>query len=304
MFRKVGSGNDEIFEISDRKNDFKQLKQFLTKDKTLIGFNNLGFDYPIIHRGIINSDFNDHKGLYKITLDVLNEDWSNIPEAEVEVPQIDLFKIWHYDNKNKSTSLKWLEFALRMENIDDLPYPVGTDLDDVQKDRTIEYCVNDIDATENFYNRSLKHIELREFYTSLEEMNLINASEIKISKEIFAKRLSEVSSYSTWDIKKMRTYRKIVPIKNIIFDYIKFNDPVNQKSLETFKNKKWIKDDNMSFGIQENNKIKFSVNYKNVVREYAEGGLHSFGKPGIYESNEEYVLVDVDFKRSPLKKIA
>jgi hypothetical protein len=41
--------------------------------------------------------------------------------------------------------------------------------------------------------------------------------------------------------------------------------------------------------------ISFSRPYKNVIREYAEGGLHSFGKAGIYESDDDYVLVDVDY---------
>lgn len=296
VFRKVGEQNDYIFEISERKNDFDKLKEFcLEGNKTLVGFNNLGFDYPVLHRAILTRQFISVQGIFEIVQDVFETDWANIPDKEVLVKQIDLFKIWHYDNKNKATSLKWLEFALRMENIDDLPYPPGSYLTSDQMDRVISYCKNDIDATEAFYLRSEKHIELRQFYTDLEKMNLLNASEIKLSKEIFAKRLSEVSRFTPWEIKKLRTQRDIVYIKDLIFDYIQFKDPVNQKALEIFKSKKWFHSDKNSFGVKENNKVKFSIDYKNVKREYAEGGLHSFGVPGVYKSDKEHVLVDVDF---------
>ena len=96
-------------------------------------------------------------------------------------------------------------------------------------------------------------------------------------------------------LSKLRTERSEVDIKDIIFDYLKFNDPLNQEILEKFKSYKWIDTSNMSKEQAQKHAITFSRNYKNVVREYAEGGLHSFGKAGIYETDDNYVLIDVDF---------
>ena len=209
---------------------------------------------------------------------------------------MDLYRIWHYDNKNKSTSLKWLEFAMRLPNVEDLPYKPGTILTFEQMDDIINYCKNDIEATEQFYKISSKHIQIRQFYSDLENINLMNASEIKMSKEIFGKYLSKELKIDVKELNQLRTYRNEVIIKDIIFDYLKFNDPINQEILNKFNSYKWIDTSNMSKEQASKYSISFSRPYKNVIREYAEGGLHSFGKAGIYESNDEYVLVDVDFK--------
>lgn len=180
---------------------------------------------------------------------------------------------------------------MRMHNIEDLPYEVGSILDNKQKDVVISYCRNDINATEKFYHRSSKHIEIRKFYTKLEGINLINASETKIAKDVFGKYLSKDMNISYDKLKKMRTERSYINIKDIIFPYIKFKHKQNIKTLEYFNSVIW-KSTKEGF----TTKIQHSNEYLNVKREYGEGGLHSFGKPGIYESNEEYMVYDVDFK--------
>lgn len=297
-FKNVYSGNFYEFEISDRKSDSKLLYRFLTqKNIKLIGFNNINFDYPVLHNTVLKFIKNwTAKEIYKEAENVIASEYSSVRDKDIKIPQLDLFKIWHYDNKNKSTSLKWLEFAMRWENVEELPYKPGSFLNDEEKDNVITYCRNDINATEAFYNKSSKHIEIRKFYSKLEKINLINASEIKISKEIFSKHLAKEMKMSQWDVKQLRTPRDTVNIKDVIFDYLKFNDPSNKYSLDQFNKRIWYNPD--KYNVKEDDskqQIKFTVPYKNVIREYAEGGLHSFGKPGIYESNDEYVLVDVDF---------
>lgn len=296
-FKELETGAYYKFEISDRRNDIDKLYKFLYQPNlTLIGFNNLNFDYPVIHNTLLS-----HKrqwtaaSIYREVKNIIAEEYSSIRDNEVKIKQIDLYKIWHYDNKNKATSLKWLEFAMRWKNLQDLPYPVGSILTPEQMQDVVDYCYNDVDATEQFYNISKKHIELRQFYTDHEQMNLINGSEIKISKEIFSKHLSKEMDMSQWDVKQLRTFRNTFPISNIVFPYIKYNDPVNIRSLETFNNLNWVDTSNMSKTEAKKHSVSFTVPYKNVTREYAEGGLHSFGKSGIYESDDDYILIDVDF---------
>jgi hypothetical protein len=110
-----------------------------------------------------------------------------------------------------------------------------------------------------------------------------------MSKEIFGKYLAQEMGIGVKTLNQMRTPRTRVDIKDVIFDYIKFNDPINIDILNKFKDSVWLKDRDKKDG------IKFQVKYKNVIRDYAEGGLHSFGKPGIYESDDDWVLYDVDF---------
>lgn len=282
------------FEISDRYNDLDELRIFLfTRVKGLIGFNNINFDYPVLHNTILkNNNKWTSYDIYQEVEKIIANKYSAIWDNQVIIPQLDLYRIWHYDNKNKACSLKWLEFAMRWENLQELPYKVGSILTFEQMDQVKLYCRNDINATEQFYLKSLKHIDLRQFYTTQEGINMMNASEIRMSKDIFGKYLAKEMNISVKDLNQMRTHRKEIDIKDIIFDYIKFNDPINQKSLEKFRDFKWQYNEDTEKAFEN---IKFTVPYENVIREYAEGGLHSFGKAGIYESNNEYILYDVDF---------
>jgi hypothetical protein len=294
VFKSVKTSEYIHFEISDRRNQIYILKVFLRdRVRGLIGFNNLNFDYPVMHNTILKTTriLNSYE-IYEEVENVIRTKYSSIYENQIKIPQLDLYKIWHYDNKNKATSLKWLEFAMRLPNVEDLPYAPGTILTFEQMDEIIAYCKNDIDATEQFYKQSLKHIQIRQFYTSQEDLPLMNASEIKMSKEIFGKYLAKEMKIPLKELTQLRTHRSRINIKDIVFDYLEFRDDVNQKTLESFNNFVWLYNDDTEKAFEN---IKFTVPYKNVVREYAEGGLHSFGKAGIYESNDDYVLVDVDF---------
>ncbi len=282
--------NKEIwyrFEISERKNESNKLKQFLLQDKLkLIGFNSINYDYPLLHNTILSNNINwTAEKINSESQNIINAEYSAIWDNKIKVPQLDLFKIWHYDNKNKSCSLKWLEFAMRMENVEDLPYHFTKVLTYEEMDHVIAYCDNDLLATEMFFNKSIKHIKIRDFYSKKENLNLINASETKMAKEIFGKYLSKEMGIETKELKKLRTIRSRVELKNVMFDYIQFNDSINVQTLNKFKN----------FTKTEYNELKFSTQYKNVKREYGEGGLHSFGKPGVYETDDSYLIVDVDF---------
>lgn len=297
-FYNVKTKQWKLYEISDRYNTVAELKTFLLTRPKLIGFNNVNFDYPVIHNTILSIpklELITPERLYKEAARVISQKYSAIWDNQTLIPQLDLYKIWHYDNKNKSTSLKWLEFAMRCEDVRDLPYPPGSILTFEQMDEVIDYCKHDVLQTYTFYTKSLKHIEIREFYSQKENINLINASEIKIAKEIFAKYLAAEMKISPWDVKKLRTERETVNISDIIFNYIKFNDPRNTEVLNFYKNAVWHNTENLSDKEKEKLAIKYQIPYHNVVRDYAEGGLHSFGQPGIYESNDEYVLIDVDF---------
>ena len=119
------------FEISDWRNESAALRDFLDelihRGSRLIGFNNLGFDYPILHT-FLKMGSSDAITLYKKAQAIIqsqdNEDrWSHqVKPTDRMIPQIDLFKIHHFDNKARATSLKVLEFNMRSDSIQDLPF--------------------------------------------------------------------------------------------------------------------------------------------------------------------------------------
>ena len=68
-------------------------------------------------------------------IESMRGEFANTVKQKIDIfPQIDLFKIHHFDNKAKSTSLKMLEFNMKSHNIEDLPFPVGHALTEAEMD--------------------------------------------------------------------------------------------------------------------------------------------------------------------------
>lgn len=53
-FKDIATGEFKRYEISKFKSDIKGLYRFLEqRDITLIGYNNINFDYPVLHNTIL-----------------------------------------------------------------------------------------------------------------------------------------------------------------------------------------------------------------------------------------------------------
>ena len=129
------TNNRYSFEISWRRDQTKELMDWFIMLKrcmhTMIGFNNIGFDYPVIHTLLNNTILPTCDDLYQKAIKIINTSFHNrfsnvIWDNDQIIPQIDLFKVHHFDNVSRATSLKVLEFNMRMDSIDDLPYPPGS----------------------------------------------------------------------------------------------------------------------------------------------------------------------------------
>jgi hypothetical protein len=236
------------FEISDRKNEVEELLEFFRKVKSaghrFVGFNNNNFDYPVIHH-ILQKARKVHgtdkklkvtaKELYDVAMKLINSSKENkfgsaIKEKDVVIPQVDLFKVHHFDNKARSTSLKMLEYNMRSTNIEDLPYPVGTVLDDAQKDVLIKYNKHDVSETLKFYWYSYENLKLRADLTEQFGFDCTNFNDTKIGKELFIRTLEKEapgSCYRKTEFGKevRQTKRDKIVIKDCLFPYIKFDRP-------------------------------------------------------------------------------
>ena len=152
----MGADDDTrvVFEISPRRDDREDMFGWLSFLRTnrveMIGFNNIGFDYPIIHAMMNNpggatADFAYRKCMEIISGQSENRFGTIIWPRDRYIPQIDLYKIHHFDNKARSTGLKALEFTMRSDSVEDLPFPVGTMLDSDQIDTLIHYNMHDVE---------------------------------------------------------------------------------------------------------------------------------------------------------------
>lgn len=236
------------FEISDRKNEVEELLEFFRKVKSaghrFVGFNNNNFDYPVIHH-ILQKARKVHgtdkklkvtaKELYDVAMKLINSSKENkfgsaIKEKDVVIPQVDLFKVHHFDNKARSTSLKMLEYNMRSTNIEDLPFPVGTVLTDAEKDVLIKYNKHDVSETLKFYWYSYENLKLRADLTTQFGFDCTNFNDTKIGKELFIRTLEKEapgSCYRKTEFGKevRQTKRDKIVIKDCLFPYIKFDRP-------------------------------------------------------------------------------
>ena len=247
-----------VFEISDRKDETEGLLEFLRKVKAgnyrLVGFNSNAFDYPILHHILMKARkaFTEGKKvkftakeLYKVAMDLINsmkdeKFGSSIKEKDVIIPQVDLFKVHHFDNKNRSTSLKMLEYNMRSTNIEDLPYPVGTVLTNQEKDVLVKYNKHDVMETLKFYWYSYENLKLREDLTTQFGFDCTNFNDTKIGKELFIRTLEKEKPGCCYEITKFgrkvrQTKREQIVIKDCLFPYIRFDRPEFKAVHEWFK---------------------------------------------------------------------
>lgn len=251
--RKVG----KKFEISFRKDQRREMLLFLKRIKTdggrMVGFNNIGFDYPLLHYILENQKATVYEIFQKANSiiesmkekkDDDDDDFSRfrhiVPEHKVKIPQIDLYKIHHFDNKARATGLKMLEFNMRSDNIEDLPYSPGTSLKSFEIDNLLKYNCHDVLETLAFYEKSKEQIAFRESITVKYGKNFMNHNDTKIGKDYFIMELERLVPGSCYTVigktRKMRqTHRKHIDIKDIIFPYVNFERDEFKQVVEWFK---------------------------------------------------------------------
>ena len=237
-----------MFEVSDRKDESAQLRKFLTKlykDKaTMVGFNNIGFDYPVIHFFLSHKDCT-YQDIYAYAMDLIETMKDDrfgkiIPEHKHFIRQMDLYKIKHYDNVSKATSLKLLEFNMRSNVIEDLPFGVGLTLSDSQKDVLLKYNQRDVLETLKFYEHCKGDIELRSVLQKEWGLDFTNASDAKIGNDYFVKCLEDVAPnacYVTSGGRKRprQTIRDEINLGECILPYVKFEMPEFNAILDWLK---------------------------------------------------------------------
>ena len=238
----VATRKCKVFEISNRNDHreqmFEHLRMICKTNGRMVGFNNVGFDYPVIHHLLKNKTLSVNE-IYNYAMRVINSESKFefiVKDKDVFIEQIDLYKIHHFDNKNRATSLKMLEFNMRSENIEDLPFPVGKWLTDEEIDVLIKYNKHDMLQTFLFYNESKEQIEFREKLSKKYNKNFMNFNDTKIGKDYFIMKLEEEMPGCCYKKGKIQqTIRPFIDIKDCIFDYIKFERPEFNAVLDWFR---------------------------------------------------------------------
>jgi len=288
------------FEISPWRNDSADLITFFAwlrgHDARMVGYNNIGFDYPVVHtlirmgKGSAESLYAKAQAIFQSNDD--DDRWVHAVRPDDRyITQIDLFKIHHFDNKARSTSLKALEFNMRLDNVSDLPFPPGTVLDRDQVRMLKTYNAHDVTATKRFYEHTLDMIRFREeMCQKYPGKDWLNFNDTKIGKEYFILRL-EQSGVSCYDFgpdgrTPRQTPRPVINLADAVLPWIKFERPEFGRVLD------WLKQQSITETKGVFNELTAMVNGFEFV--FGLGGIHGSVENEVIESDDEYTVIDLD----------
>lgn len=295
----VDSGVRCAWEVSEWVNESRQIVRMMDYIKAtggrMIGFNNLGFDYPVLHL-LYRMGTADPATLYAKAQAIIASQDTNRFQHQVYpsdrvVEQIDLFKIHHFDNMARSTSLKLLEFNMRLSSIKDLPFPVGSVLTREQVDMLKEYNTHDVHATRMFYDQSKDMIRFREeMCVKHPGRDWLNANDTKVGKDYFIVQLEKagVECYNLGPDGRTprQTLRPTIALKDAILPWIKFEQPEFQRVLT------WLKEQVITETKGVFKDLTATVNGFTFV--FGLGGIHGSVEREKVVSDDEWVIESRD----------
>jgi len=297
------------FQVSRWKNQLDAFVRYTeaNNDVYWVGYNNLRFDSQVVEWILRNHD-NWHEltnleicaRIAQKAADVIHDaNYDVFPEYrehELSLKQLDLFKIHHYDNKNRMVSLKRLEFEMDLENIEEMPiHHTKVDMTKEEVEMTIDYCYNDVDATYEFYKITLgdcdhplykgnNQVELRQDIEAEFGIPCMNYSDSKIGDEMIKKYYCSEKGIEYRELPRKGYFRKNIDLKNCIAKYVVFETPQLTEFLK--KMKKTV------LGLQDD--FKEHIDFHGNVYSFMKGGLHTENKPKVFEADEEYEIIDWD----------
>ena len=291
--RNVDTKEVVQYVIWKNKNEYYNLLKHLKECKGMIGFNNIGFDYPVIHNMIQmqsylvaqDGDFTA-RWIYDKAQSIIKQEFSSIKEDEVLRPQLDLFLIWHYNNKARMTSLKKLQIAMNSHNVMDMPIHHETEIEsEEQISLILDYNLHDVDKTLDFYLLTKDKIELRRGLLNQYGLKCLNYSDTKIGEELMLKLYCEATGKSEDKVRKLRTPRKVFKFSDCIPSYINYETPEFNSLLDYIKG---IEVDTLK------ESFKYGFEYNGFTIDLGTGGVHGCIKQGVYDEDSDYCIVDAD----------
>lgn len=308
------------FKVTKTVNELDGMMKWLTDDKPdyLVGYNSLNFDSQVVEWIMRNSEKWYDRSAAEIVEMIFNKSQdcirdgniNSIPaymETSLSVKQIDLMKVHHFDNEHRRTSLKWLEFMMNMENVEEMPYHHTTiDFTEKQEQEIIDYCKNDILTTYKFYQYTRGQVN-HEFYKGKDKIqdriDLINELDKKYPNHGFSINYSdskigdELNKLTYMELTKIKDVNRLHELKRnrgrtdgfkfseAIPKCISFKTPTFQQFYRKVKGEQ----------VRLLGKGKeFKLEYNGTIYTIAQGGIHSCEKGRVVRASEEYIIRDAD----------
>lgn len=306
LYLGIDTKSNQIIEfvIFGARNDLRALCRHLRSLKGQIGFNNLNYDSQVC-QFILNNELmwieleysadQITEEIFKFSQETINREnvFLKYSEYKLYCKQLDLYKMHHFDNRGKVQSLKGLQCNLNFKMCLESPIDFNSSINEDQLKLLVGYCKNDILSTKAFFEHddTKKEIELRKGLAKSYDLpyNSINWSNSKIGSELILKFYCEATNKNPKEVRKERTERTHINLKDCIPKNVKFKTQEFNDLLRKFESIILYPDPTNKFTLKE----KISVQYKGLSYEYGVGGIHS-AKSGCFESTDEKVIYDID----------
>ena len=302
------------FEISKRKNQLKELVKFFKQVDSYIkwgdfyttnleidskvifcGYNNLHYDNPIINYIIEYEDKLSKHNVATICDSLFH--LSNIITTSKE-DDIDAWKHWKYQiwfdtfdiltmlySNKLRVGLKEIQVTMQYPNVQEFVCDWSKPLPLEDFDSMIDYNINDIESTSELLNRCKKDVDLRIAIEDEYGVRVLSKDGVNIGMKILTQKYLEKTGLTWWDIKDLRSPMSVIPLKDVILPFIKYDSPILQKVLEDMKNQ-IVSPGRKGY---ENKFVFDKLRYSVGV-----GGIHSVNSPEVIIPKEDEMLIDID----------
>ena len=318
VFESYNTNERHTFVVNRERNDIVKFIDFLIENQDNkdwhFGFNNIGFDSQITEYILdVKAELTFATAdevtamIYAYTQQVIDKtrrnEFLDYPEFRLTIPVVDIYKLNHWDSNAKRTSLKWAQFSMDWENVEEMPHPhYKPVLDNKTLDDIVSYCINDVRSTKAIFLMKnpkgeqimASQINLRAELTQTYNINLLSASEPRISKEVFLHFLSEKLKINKKVIREMRTLRSVVTVRDVILPMIKFETPEFQSVLNWFKGLEVDTTIDIDYDKEKKKGPKHTMIHKGVKTDYGLGGLHGCAAPGVYKAGNGKKIMSAD----------
>lgn len=302
------------FEISERKNQLRELVKFFKQvDKYITwgdyyttninipanvifcGYNNLHYDNPIINYIIEYEDKLMQYNIPTICSSIFNLSKTITTSSE---DNIDAWKHWKYQiwfdtfdiltmlySNKLRVGLKEIQVTMQYPNVQEFVCDWTKPLPLEDFDSMIDYNINDIESTSELLNRCKKDVDLRIAIEDKYGVRVLSKDGVNIGMKILTQKYLEKTGLTWQDIKDLRSPMSVIPLKDVILPFIKYDSPILQRILEDMKNQI------VSPG-RKGYENKFVFN--NLRYSVGVGGIHSVNSPEIIIPRDDEMLIDID----------
>lgn len=271
----------------------------------LVGYNNLKYDWPVMNyllrsrrKWLRMTGEEVAMALHAFSNKLLNQKFSEVRDPDI--PQLDLFRVYHFDNIHKAVSLKMLQITLGWHTVADMPIHHTSIITTEEQANIIEwYNTNDVDSTMFFYEhkKTKEAVAMRQELSELFGIDFLNANDAKIGELIIIHRLAKKMGLSLKEVKEMRTPRPVLPFSECILPSISFNFKGFNGILSKFKASRFVYEPPPAEGEKKKKKKdeeEFVTIYDGLEYYFGMGGIHAVRASGVYEEDAERIILSAD----------